>query len=90
MRWSKNEPGGLVDGRGDGRTLLHYVTAQAGVFGFRCWKGRSRKLFEAYAYAGSIDEPFAVVHAKTMHGAKILIVKAVKQLFVEATFGLGR
>ena len=83
MRWSPNEPGGLIDGRGDGSTLKYYSTAQAGVVGLRCWKGRSRKHFEAYAYTGSIEEPFATVHSTTACGAKILIAKEVRRLLTE-------
>lgn len=83
MKWSQNAPGSLVDGRGDGKVLQYYSTAQNGRVGFRCWKGKSRKKFEAYAYLGSIEDPFITVYAMTSHGAKILITRAVKYFFTD-------
>ncbi len=90
MRWSKNEPGGLLDGGGDGRVLKYYSTASLGDVRFRCWKGQSRKQFEAYAFAKDMKSPFVVVHATTARGAKMLVLKAAKKVFAEVWERCGK
>ncbi len=96
MRWSRNDPGGLVDGRldnvngnGDGKRLTYYSTASKGSVGFRCWKGQSRIKFEAYAFMGSIETPFVRVYAATARGAKILVLRAAKREFMKIWDRMG-